>query len=152
MLTIKNRFQIVPAVYLILKNNNQILMMRRFNTGYKDGFYSLPAGHLDGNETLKDALIRETKEETGLLIEASDLKLVHVMHESSDITEPADNERIDFYFEVSKYKGEPSIIEPHKCDDMRWFNINELPDNIVDKVSVALGHIKSGEIHSTYGW
>ncbi len=127
-------------------------MMRRFNTGYNDGFYSLPAGHLDGNETLKDALIRETKEETGLIIESSDLQLVHVMHESSDITEPADNERIDFYFEASAYNGEPSIIEPHKCDDMRWFNINELPDNTVDKVSVALIHIERGLIYSTYGW
>lgn len=126
--------------------------MRRFNTGYNDGFYSLPAGHLDGNETLKDALIRETKEETGLIIESSDLQLVHVMHESSDITEPADNERIDFYFEASAYNGEPSIIEPHKCDDMRWFNINELPDNTVDKVSVALIHIERGLIYSTYGW
>ena len=54
------------AVYLILIEDDKILLQRRFNTGYKDGNYSLPAGHLDDNESITQALVREVKEEIDL--------------------------------------------------------------------------------------
>lgn len=62
----KERFKIVPSVYLILMKDNKILFSRRYNTGYFDGYYSFPAGHLDGGETLKQAMVRETEEEIGI--------------------------------------------------------------------------------------
>ena len=55
----QDRHKVEPAVYLLIRQDSKILMIRRFNTGYCDGMYSLPAGHLDGAETVKAAAIRE---------------------------------------------------------------------------------------------
>ena len=65
----KDRYKYICAVYLILIKGNQILLLKRVNTGYEDGKYSLVAGHMDGNETIKQAMIREAREEAGIAIE-----------------------------------------------------------------------------------
>jgi len=76
----KERFTLVPASYLILIRESKILLLRRFNTGYEDGKYSMVAGHLDGNETVIQTIIREAREEAGVELQAQDLEVVHVMH------------------------------------------------------------------------
>lgn len=118
----KDRFKIVPASYVLLIKNSQVLLMRRFNTGYCDGQYSLPAGHLDGGESLIQAAVREAFEEIGVEIDARDLELVHVMSRPNS----NDAERVDFFFKTEKWTGIPKIIEPNKCDDLRWTNLDRL--------------------------
>ena len=54
-----NRFKLVVAVHLILIENGKILLLRRYNTGYEDGNYSVVAGHIDGNESVIKAMKRE---------------------------------------------------------------------------------------------
>lgn len=148
----KARFQVIPAVYLVLKKDNSILLARRFGTGYNDGLYSMIAGHLDGDEPMASALAREAMEEAGITVLPSDMKLIHVMHTRSEIKDSTDDERVDFYFEADRYEGEPEIAEPDKCDDMRWFDLDELPDNLVPRVKAALEGIKAGAPYSELGW
>jgi 8-oxo-dGTP pyrophosphatase MutT (NUDIX family) len=77
----KERPAIIPTVYLILVRNSKTLLSRRCNTGFQDGNYSLPAGHLSNNEeTFVQAMIREAREEVGVEISPVDLQLIHVMH------------------------------------------------------------------------
>ena len=38
------------AVYLVLLRDEQVLMLRRHNTGYEDGNYSVIAGHVERDE------------------------------------------------------------------------------------------------------
>ncbi|MFH0856765.1 MAG: NUDIX hydrolase, partial [bacterium] len=47
----KERFKVIPAVYLFLEEDGKILLLRRFNTGYEDGNYAFVSGHLDGGES-----------------------------------------------------------------------------------------------------
>jgi 8-oxo-dGTP pyrophosphatase MutT (NUDIX family) len=61
-------------------------------------------------------MIREAKEEAGLIIEKKDLEIVHVMQRKKD-----DEERIDFFIQGNKWKGIPKLMEPDKCDDLSWF-------------------------------
>lgn len=148
----KQRFQIIPAVYLVLKKNDTILLSRRFNTGYADGKYSLVAGHIDGDESLITALIREAKEEANIVIQPEDLDLVHTMHCRSEIAGTTDDERVDFYFMATIYEGDLQNMEPDKCDDLSWHPLDNLPEKMVDKVRLALGCIRESKTFTTYGW
>lgn len=140
---VKERFKLVPSVYLVLIKNNKILLSRRYNTGYFDGNYSFPAGHLDGNETLKQGMVREAKEEVGLELNSDDLELVHVMNRKIP-----DRERIDFFFTVKYWVGNPEIMEKNKCDDLSWFEFNNLPENIIPYIKQAIHSISNNIIYS----
>lgn len=122
-------------------------MIRRFDTGYEDGNYSLPAGHIDQAETATQAVIREAKEEIGVELNKNELQLVHVVHRNGD-----DHERIDFFFRAKSWQGEPVIGEPDKCDQFIWRDESKLPDNVVDYIKFALGKIREGEVYSEFGW
>ena len=77
------RFKMRVAVHLILEQDNKYLLLRRYNTGYEDGNYSVVAGHVDGNETIVSAMKREALEEAGINIDEKDLKIVQIMHRKS---------------------------------------------------------------------
>ena len=131
------RFRAVVAVHLLLLLGDQVLLLRRANTGYEDGNYSVVAGHLDGNETASQAMVREAAEEAGIKVEPADLRFVHVMHRK----EAAEaDERIDLFFATTRWHGEPEIREPEKCSELRWVLLRELPVNVVPYVRAALEH------------
>ena len=142
----KERFKFVSACHLFLIRENKILLLRRFNTGYEDGNYSVIAGNLNGNESVKMAMIREAKEEAGIDLNESNLKFVQVMHRKSE------EERIDFFFCADKWIGEIKNMEPHKCDNLQWFDLDELPNNMVPYVRKAVDNYKKQEIFDQFGW
>jgi 8-oxo-dGTP diphosphatase len=141
----QDRFTVVPAVFVLLRKGDTILCMRRFNTGYQDGNYGLPSGHLDGGEPARAAITREAAEEVGVIIDVADLKLVHTQHRRA---EEGSHERIDLFFETRVWQGEPRIMEPHKCDDLKWIDLHKLPKNTVPVVATALACIAAGEPYS----
>jgi ADP-ribose pyrophosphatase YjhB (NUDIX family) len=120
------------TVQLFFLRENQILLLRRLNTGFRDGEYTVPAGHIDGGETILEAAVREAKEEAGVDIAVSDLTFSTVMHRIED------EERVDFFFQAHAWTGEPFNAEPEKCDDLRWFDRDQLPENTVPYVRQAL--------------
>lgn len=142
----KERFKLVVDIHLILHEKNKILLLKRQNTGYEDGSYHLPAGHMDGGESATEALIRESKEEIGIDIVEADIQLVHIMHSLTN------NERMGFFFEAKKWSGEIKNMEPEKCSELRWFDVNNLPQPMVPYALHALTCYKNGKLLSTYGW
>jgi 8-oxo-dGTP diphosphatase len=141
------RFTYIGSAYLFLIKDNQILLQRRFNTGFEDGNYGVPAGHLDGGETAREGCAREIREEIGVTIKPEDLTVVHVMHRKA-----AKDERIDFFMTASVYEGEIVNNEPDKCDDLSWFPLDNLPANMVAYVKVALQHYLKDVMYSEYGY
>lgn len=139
----KERFKLIASVYLVLIENNKILLSRRYNTGYFDSNYGFPAGHLDGNETLKQGLVREVKEEIGIDLEPDNLELIHVMNRKIP-----DDERLDFFFSVKEWQGEPKIMETNKCDDLSWFELNNLPQNIIPYIKQAIDSFRNNIAYS----
>ena len=134
------------TVHMLFIREDQILLARRFNTGYRDGEFSVPAGHLDGNETVVAAGIREAKEEIGITFETDDITFSSVMHRIEG------DERVDFFVQVHKWSGEIVNAEPDKCDDLRWVNMNELPDNIIPYVRRAIENQLNGTPFDELGW
>lgn len=141
------KFLVRAAVYLILLKENKILLAKRFNTGWMDGKYSLIAGHLDGNESVSKAMIREAKEEAGIKIEKGNLKPATIIHRKYP-----DQEYFDFFFVCNKWVGNPTIMETDKCDDMSWFSLDNLPDNLLPYIKEALNNYKNQIPFSETGW
>ncbi len=142
----EERFKLISAVHIFVIKDHQILLLRRFNTGFADGQYSVVAGHLDGNEEIKTAAIREAKEEAGIIIKPDDIQVVGVMHRISN------DERIDFFLTTKRWLGEIKNMEPHKCDRLEWFDMNSLPENIVPYVKKAIENFQEGRWFDSYGW
>lgn len=129
----KSRFDLFPvSVHVFFERGEQTLMIRRRGTGFCDGMHSVPAGHLMQAETVLHAAAREAKEEVGLEVSASALKVVGVMHRRS--TEA----RIDFFVRAERWAGEPSNMEPDKCDEVAWFPKSQLPSDTIPYVRRAL--------------
>ena len=140
------RFTLRAAVYVFLRRDRQVLLARRCNTGYEDGRYSVIAGHLDGGEEVKAAAVREAREEAGIQIAPEDLTVVGVMHRK------ANDERVEFFLVATRWSGEISNAEPHKCDDLSWHDLDHLPDNVIPYVRRALDNYRRGVWFDSVGW
>jgi 8-oxo-dGTP pyrophosphatase MutT (NUDIX family) len=127
-------------------NRGQILLGRRCGTGFANGQYSVPAGHLELGESVVLAAVREAKEELNINVDPDDMRFVQVMHNSYGIG------RLAFFFEIERWEGNIVNMEPHKCDDLRWFDTDDLPVNMVPYIREAVGHYLSGHALTLYGW
>jgi len=136
----KERALTRAAVYLVLEQEGRVLLQLRKNSGFYDGYYGLPSGHWEYGEYLTDAMIREAKEETNIDLNRDDLDLRLVYHSSRNQT---DN-YVGIYFYTNKYSGDIRINEPDKCDDLRFFGYDELPENIIPYIAESLDAIKRG--------
>ncbi len=142
---LEKRNSVPMTALLFLKSDNKILLLRRKNTGYEDGNYCFPGGHVDKGEPIHEALIREVKEEIGINIRENDLKLIHILNRKID-----DNAYVDFIFECNKWEGNPYIVETDKSDDLQWFAINKIPANIIPFMKEVFR--KNKKIYIPYGW
>lgn len=142
------RFKLIPAVYLVLRKDNKVLLLRRANTGYQDGKYGLVAGHLDGDELATVAMAREAKEEAGIGVDPAQLKFVHFAHRLG--RGQIGQERVDLFYELHEWQGQIKNAEPEKCDDLSWFDIDNLPENMLPFVRRVLNDILNGIPYSEY--
>lgn len=140
------RFKMIASGYLFLIRGGKILLIRRFHTGYGDGNYSVPAGHVEDNESLTNSTCREIREETGVVLTPADLTLVHVMHRKED------DIRMDFFFTTDRKGLLPKNMEPHKADDMHWFPLTKLPANTLPYIRAAISMYRKGIVYSEFGW
>lgn len=122
------------------------MLLRRKNTGYCDGKLTLPSGHVEKGESISMAAIRELEEETGLEITLDQVKLKHIMHRII----PDYPDYVDFYFKITKYYGSPKNCEPHKCAEIIWSSIDNLPNDVIDHVRKAIELGKKKVLQSTW--
>lgn len=147
----KERYKLIPEVFLMLVRDGDILLSRRANTGYFDGHYGLPAGHGEEGETMREGTAREAKEEIGLAIDPRELDFALAQHRWC--ADPgAAHARVGFYFVPKSFVGEPVNHEPDKCDDLRWFPLETLPQNMVPHVRAAIEAYRRGERYDEFEW
>jgi 8-oxo-dGTP diphosphatase len=134
------------TVHLFFIHDHAILLSRRYQTGYMDGWYSVPAGHLDGGETVRQAGVREAREEIGVRIDLGDLVFAGVFHRNEG------EERVDFFMNVKKWAGMPVNGEPEKCDELCWVDLETLPENTIPYVRKAIENLQRGIPFEEFGW
>jgi 8-oxo-dGTP pyrophosphatase MutT (NUDIX family) len=140
------RFKLVPESHLLLVQDGRILLLRRRNTGYQDGKYSVVAGHMDGAETARAAICREAREEAGIEIAPDDLAFAQVVHRFDR------DERASFFFAATRWQSEVRNMEPDKASELRWFPLDRLPDDMVPYVRQAIERWRQGELYGESGW
>jgi len=114
------------AVFVILEKENKVFFLRRANTGWADGMLTIPAGHVDKGDFVREAAVKETKEEALVDVQIEDLEFVHVDY--------IRDEYVNFYFKARKWAGEPSLGEPHLASEAIWIDKNNLPDDVTPQL------------------
>lgn len=121
------RFKLVGGVFCLILKDNKVLMELRKNK-FDAGMYSLVGGCMEDGETVKQAAVREIKEETNLEVLEKDVDVISVFHR---ITPKPDNwQSIEFVLLVKAFSGNPDLMENNVCGDLRWFELDNLPQNI----------------------
>lgn len=132
--------KIVMDLLLERKNDktgrNEILLLERMGTGYYDGYYDLPGGHLEEGEDIFDGMIREAKEEIGITILREDMEIKHIYHAFQ-------KNALKFVFNAKKYIGPIINNEPQSCKSLEWFEIDNLPENIIPSIKIELENIRN---------
>jgi len=113
-----------------------------------DGTYSLPAGHVERGESFSVAAARETLEEVGVQVSPADLTQVFTMQRYKS----EDDVRVDVFFEAQDWQGEPYNAEPQRHSAIRWLDVADLPDDVMDYQLQALRAIAAGERYAERGW
>ncbi len=136
------------AVHLLLLRGDQVLLVRRCNTGFEDGKLSVVAGHVEPGEAVTRAALREAYEETGMILAPDRLRVVGVLHRKSA------EERIDFFlaYHLGPDGGEPHNQEPEKCSELVWANVASLPDDTISYVRAGIENFRSGVWFQEFGW
>jgi 8-oxo-dGTP pyrophosphatase MutT (NUDIX family) len=140
----------LAAAFLVVLDEDKILLSKRKNTGWMDGYYSMITGHFEDNEMGTDAIAREANEEAGITVNKEDLTFLHCQERISYQTDGSIKPYFDFYYKVGKYTGEIQNMEVDKCDGFEWFKIDELPDLIVPGMRIVIEAIKLGVDYSEF--
>ena len=125
--------------------DNKILLGRRGNVAGK-GTWALPGGHLEFIERADECICRELAEETGLIINPKDIKLVAL----TDDLQPENNiHYLHITFEVNIGDQEPRLLEPNECEEWKFFNLNELPTNMFEPHQKIFKTIRSKKTYKS---
>lgn len=106
---------------VLFVKDKQVLLGYRKNTEAYENFWGTPGGRIEANEEPKEAAIRESKEEVDLT--PVDLKGPAYTLDEYGVA--------GHFYLCTEWQGEPINVEPHKCRELKWFDIDDLPENII---------------------
>ena len=137
---------IVAGAFLI--KESKVLLALRTNTSSDNNYYGLIGGKIDHGEAIHTGLMREIKEETGIIVQSKDMTLIRVIA----LKKEDGTEIISFDFIITEWTGEPINLEPQKHAQLEWFSLNNLPSNILDRHKKAYELYLNNIYYSHYGW
>lgn len=144
-------YGIPTAVMMVIIKDNKVLLGLRQGTGYMDGYYALPGGKHEGGEFLKSSAIREIKEEIGINCRPEDVSFKGLVHGLPGIDSEINGEVMYVTFLIDKYEGVIKNTEPHKCKELRFFPVDELPKNITNMSRRCILQALSGKMYQEVG-
>lgn len=134
-------------VHVLLVRDDEVLLTQRRGS-YGGGMWHLPSGKLDAGESVLAAAAREVAEEVGVLVEPDDLRHVHTVHVAGSGPVP----RLGMFFEARRWIGEPTNQEPDKCSAVEWFQLHDLPDDVIPYPLAGIRAYLDGVSFGLLGW
>ena len=133
--------QPIGTAIIVVNKDNQILLGKRKNA-FRAGLYGLPGGRIEIGEKLQSGATRELKEETDL-----NSKKIEYLCTVKEWQKNENQDFIHFIFLCNDWSGKPKLLEPDKCEKWEWFDLENLPDNILPGHLAGINALKNGE-----GW
>jgi 8-oxo-dGTP diphosphatase len=123
----EQRIDIACGVLVLNDQNELLLIKRRLDAHVAQGLWTQPIGRLEFGETGAQAAARETLEETGVTIEIAS----PAPHCVAEYIKPAEGKHSIILGYLGKYvSGVARNLEPDKHDDVQWFPLTALPENL----------------------
>lgn len=109
---------------LMFNDKGQIFLSKRSqNAKNERGTWEMPGGSVEFGETLEDAAKREIKEEFGV-----DIEIMRQFTAENHFIPAEGQHWVPTSFQAKIKDGqEPKIMEPEKCDEIGWFDLDNLP-------------------------
>ncbi len=109
------------AIFAIIRDSEgRILFQKRQNTGFMDGFFQLPSGHMELWETMKESFTRELQEELSIEVEENDINIIHISQRIAP-----DKTYFNIYAFIRTYTWEIRNAEPEKYSDLQYLYPSE---------------------------
>ncbi|MFB6673091.1 NUDIX domain-containing protein [Streptomyces sp. NPDC056390] len=140
----------VVGVHLYLEDEHGriLLGLRHPDSAYAGNRWHFLAGHCE-REAAISCLVREAREEAGLIIKPSDVELVYLVHL---VDSPGARPRIQLVFKARHFEGAAQVREADKCVAWRWWSPQNLPNPIVRYTRAAIEGIQAGQLYTEMGW
>ena len=134
------RTLIPAAANLIIRHGSHVLLQKRSDmVDSWPNFWAFPGGKLDDGELFREAAIRETREEIGIIVRSEYIKQ-EVMIAHRTIT----GVKTIYVGQVEIYENSPAILESDLATDLAWFPVTELPFPMIPVHKAALAAIENG--------
>jgi 8-oxo-dGTP diphosphatase len=143
---VTTRFAARVAVYIAIVQDGRIFLLKRANTGYRDGEWAMPAGHVESGETPEQAALRELCEETGVSAAAGDLECAHALYRQCG--DDGARAYVDYLFFCRRWTGVPFNAEPDRAEACGWFDVGAA--DMVDFHAAMLARATRGERFSVF--
>ncbi len=122
------RSAVILLMFRKVDGVRQTLLQHRKNVEVLDNLWDAAAsGRVEKDESMRQAMCREAREELGIDIAPDDLRF----RAMGNVLVRSGYTYVNGYFEATRWRGEPAIMEPDKCDDLRWFPVNALPADMI---------------------
>ena len=123
------------------ESGEMLLGLRSSNSRNEAGNWTAPGGCVEFGESLENAVIRETREEFGI-----EVKVVKLLKLNNHFLPAEKQHWVNPLFEAKLVKGEPKIMEPDKIMKVKWFPLDDLPENLTSNWQEFFKDVKNGTI------
>jgi 8-oxo-dGTP pyrophosphatase MutT (NUDIX family) len=143
---------LVAAVIVHDKQAGRVLLLQRGPLSkFAQGMWDLPVGKSEPGEPITETAVREVEEETGVIVDPTSLRLVHVIHGAWGVEAP--NGFLTVVFVADQWSGQPTNTEPGKHAQVSWIDVNSIPPEFVPTTASALTrYLDGGPQVSLDGW
>lgn len=133
----QEQFPKVGIGVMVIKNGRVLLCKRKGSHGA--GQYAWPGGHMEHMESFDECIRREVREETGMEIDT--IRFLSLLN----LKDYAPKHYVDVGFIANWKSGEPTVMEPDRCEGWGWYDMDHLPEPLFSTTHTYFEAYRTGK-------